>query len=239
MNEAQKTWRLAHADHLRAYFKARYRANKKAFLEACRARYQAKPKEERQASARANYLAHREERLARQKAYSNEHKQEEALRAREWARRNPERRAAIVKKYYQTHVRHRDPEKVRRAKEKYYKANREKVILKAKLWKQAHPEKVKLWGRIHRAKRRAQMSSSAPIVQTFYEGLRKRAFVKCYWCGAKISGKEIQVDHVIALSKGGNHAIENLAASCAACNQSKHARLPHEWAKHPQMFFTL
>lgn len=46
----------------------------------------------------------------------------------------------------------------------------------------------------------------------------------CQYCGA---GAE-NVDHVIPRSKGGEHAWENVVASCRRCNQRKENRMAHE-----------
>jgi 5-methylcytosine-specific restriction endonuclease McrA len=41
----------------------------------------------------------------------------------------------------------------------------------------------------------------------------------CYLCGQIAKG----IDHIIPLSKGGNHSIGNLAPCCISCNRKKHA----------------
>jgi 5-methylcytosine-specific restriction endonuclease McrA len=46
----------------------------------------------------------------------------------------------------------------------------------------------------------------------------------CQYCGA---GAE-NVDHVVPKSKGGEHAWENVVASCRRCNQHKENRMAHE-----------
>jgi len=44
---------------------------------------------------------------------------------------------------------------------------------------------------------------------------------KCYYCG----GKYEQIDHIVPLSKGGAHSLDNLAPACAKCNRNKSAKL--------------
>ena len=57
---------------------------------------------------------------------------------------------------------------------------------------------------------------------------RKRALLKiqgpfCYWCGNAVAAKALTLDHVIARSKGGVHAMTNLVLSCYECNQKRGA----------------
>lgn len=38
---------------------------------------------------------------------------------------------------------------------------------------------------------------------------------RCYYCGKKAT----TIDHIMPVSRGGNSEIDNLVASCLACNQ--------------------
>jgi 5-methylcytosine-specific restriction endonuclease McrA len=42
----------------------------------------------------------------------------------------------------------------------------------------------------------------------------------CYLCGKLAKG----IDHIVPLSKGGNHSIGNLAPCCVSCNSKKHSK---------------
>ena len=48
----------------------------------------------------------------------------------------------------------------------------------------------------------------------------------CVACG---STKNIQVDHIIPIARGGRHCVGNLQALCGSCNASKGAKLPIAW----------
>ena len=48
----------------------------------------------------------------------------------------------------------------------------------------------------------------------------------CYRCGTK---ENISLDHVIPISRGGNHSIGNLMPLCRPCNSSKGKKLLVEW----------
>lgn len=43
----------------------------------------------------------------------------------------------------------------------------------------------------------------------------------CWYCGVKLGLKEIHVDHIDPLSRGGEDVIYNLALACKSCNRGK------------------
>jgi len=49
----------------------------------------------------------------------------------------------------------------------------------------------------------------------------------CAYCGE--SDENLTQDHVIPLSKGGNHTASNIVPACRFCNSSKGSRLLEEW----------
>lgn len=54
---------------------------------------------------------------------------------------------------------------------------------------------------------------------------RKQIFQKykghCAYCGLPISIQEMQVDHIVALKRGGPDSIENANPACRMCNKYK------------------
>ena len=54
------------------------------------------------------------------------------------------------------------------------------------------------------------------------KNFKKEAEKVCHYCGKQINNKdELTVDHVIPVSKGGEHAKDNFVISCKACNSEK------------------
>lgn len=49
----------------------------------------------------------------------------------------------------------------------------------------------------------------------------KRDKFQCTYCGKAGTEAELEVDHVIALARGGSHHMSNLTTACRACNQKK------------------
>lgn len=56
--------------------------------------------------------------------------------------------------------------------------------------------------------------------RTRFEVLRRDQF-KCRYCGTSANDRELHIDHVVPVASGGSSAIDNLAASCVACNFGK------------------
>ena len=58
--------------------------------------------------------------------------------------------------------------------------------------------------------------------------IMKRDNFKCQYCGAspaKDSDVELQIDHIIPVSKGGDNSIDNLKTICNHCNIGKYNKL--------------
>lgn len=49
----------------------------------------------------------------------------------------------------------------------------------------------------------------------------KRDRFQCTYCGAPGTDVELEIDHIIPVSKGGSHHISNLTTACRKCNQTK------------------
>jgi 5-methylcytosine-specific restriction endonuclease McrA len=57
---------------------------------------------------------------------------------------------------------------------------------------------------------------------------QKTASGICHYCGRKVGIKNLTMDHVIPLSRGGRSTKGNLVPCCKACNTAKKADLPRE-----------
>ncbi len=55
---------------------------------------------------------------------------------------------------------------------------------------------------------------------------QKLALGNCHYCGEKFAAKELTMDHVVPLSRGGLSTRGNLVPSCKPCNQSKGLATP-------------
>jgi 5-methylcytosine-specific restriction protein A len=63
---------------------------------------------------------------------------------------------------------------------------------------------------------------------------RKTASGLCHYCGKKMVFKEITMDHLVPLTRGGKSSKDNLVPSCKDCNNKKKNMLPLEWEDYLQ-----
>jgi 5-methylcytosine-specific restriction endonuclease McrA len=66
----------------------------------------------------------------------------------------------------------------------------------------------------------------------------KRRLAKgiCYYCGRPSSPKNLTMDHIIPVSRGGRSTKGNVAPCCKECNNAKKQLLPMEWEKYLKQF---
>jgi len=48
----------------------------------------------------------------------------------------------------------------------------------------------------------------------------------CHYCGKKFAPKELTMDHIVPLARGGASTKNNVVPACAQCNSSKKLRTP-------------
>jgi hypothetical protein len=80
-------------------------------------------------------------------------------------------------------------------------------------WYLAHKERT-LWSTCASCARRR----GATQFCTYEEWVELRKGTTCSWCGCWLHPAFRQVDHIVPLCRGGQHAIDNLVLSCANCN---------------------
>ena len=54
----------------------------------------------------------------------------------------------------------------------------------------------------------------------------------CYYCGKLFKPKELTMDHIVPLARGGRSTKDNLVACCKECNNKKKTLLPIEWDEY-------
>jgi 5-methylcytosine-specific restriction protein A len=61
---------------------------------------------------------------------------------------------------------------------------------------------------------------------------QKTASGVCYYCGKIVKHRELSMDHLIPLARGGRSTRDNLVPSCKDCNNKKKSMLPVEWEEY-------
>lgn len=177
------------------------------------------------------YYANKEKCAARVKEWSaaNKDKRNEATKIRRAA--NPEKTTADSKRSYE-----RNKEK-RKEEARLYRLNN-----KDRIWQVKFPEKAKesrrRWnsteeGKLYKVlasqKRRAVKKAAAGNITK--EDLRRITEAqggKCAYCQKKT---KLTLDHIVAISKGGEHMPRNVQMLCGSCNSKKHDKDPLIYAR--------
>ena len=61
---------------------------------------------------------------------------------------------------------------------------------------------------------------------------RKRSEGICYFCHRRFPAKELTMDHLVPLIRGGKSSKGNIVPSCKECNNRKKHMLPVEWEEY-------
>lgn len=61
---------------------------------------------------------------------------------------------------------------------------------------------------------------------------QKTASGLCYYCGRKFTYKQLTMDHLVPLARGGRSTKDNLVPSCKKCNTRKKSMLSVEWEEY-------
>ncbi|MBC8392517.1 MAG: HNH endonuclease [Deltaproteobacteria bacterium] len=54
----------------------------------------------------------------------------------------------------------------------------------------------------------------------------------CYYCGRPSLPKELTMDHIVPISRGGKTTKSNVVPACKECNNNKKQLLPMEWDQY-------
>ena len=57
---------------------------------------------------------------------------------------------------------------------------------------------------------------------------------KCYYCGTEVPSKELTMDHIVPIIRGGKSTKNNVVSACKECNNKKKHSLPIEWEEYLQ-----
>ena len=155
-------------------------------------------------------------------------------KARESAERNPEK-----VKQHKKNWKMRNPERVREQglidKRRAYERNPEKYKEQTREWYRKNKEKVaartqsyegRLKRRLVQARRNARMNGVVTVEQ--WMAVLEKFDHSCVYCGSKES---LTIDHLVPVSKGGLHRIDNIVPACRSCNTAKNARSAEEFCK--------
>lgn len=166
--------------------------------------------QERRADYNKEYQASDGAKASKARSYR---KNLEANRAkkRQWHKDNPEQTAANKRRWNAENA-----ERLAVGRRVKYLADVEASRRAAREWAKAHPEQRAYNQRRREARKRGHQSSLDPAFADYLVILK---LDPCSYCG----GVTEAGDHIVPLARGGEHAWENLTASCRSCNSRKRA----------------
>lgn len=185
------------------------------------------------------YASHRDDQRAKMKVYREANGAKIKAKQKLWYESNKAKVLARVKK--------RSDEKkpqIVEYKKAYQKKNKLRIKAKARAWRLANVDAIREKDRIrsikdpsrmrrHHLKRRAIKKGAnigdTAIISAWEKKWHTKVFVACYWCKQPTRVTDCHTDHIVPLSKGGLHSVENLCISCGSCNLSKGSSDPNEW----------
>lgn len=157
---------------------------------------------------------------------SEENHQKELERGRVYREQNKEKTREDSRQYRQAHPglskkysqawRDRNPEKSIEFGRKNYSKHRERHLVNSKTWREANPDKRKSY---NDKRRTIKYQTDFALTPQEWKWVLELCEHKCLKCG---STKSIEQDHIIPLSRGGGHHIDNVQPLCDSCNNHKH-----------------
>ena len=51
----------------------------------------------------------------------------------------------------------------------------------------------------------------------------------CHYCGQRVAARELTMDHIVPVARGGKSTKGNVVPACKSCNTQKKRLLPMEW----------
>lgn len=235
--------------------KAKVNARNKAWLEKNREKMLPKLR----AKWRRNAVKNRLKRNASRKARRLKNPEPYRARNREWQKRRWSYRQEYMRNYYL-----KNNSKLKKQSADYYAKNKKRCLETSTAWKKRNPLKVAGYQKTHRPKaiiyhrkwralnrgrwaaqsqRRRALQRAAAInlksIAEWMQSVRKKERATCYYCRSVVSAKTIHFDHIVALSKGGAHSVDNLCVSCASCNLRKSTKSVQAWVRIGQQLLSL
>ena len=167
----------------------------------------------------AKYInENRDDFLAAKKKYYYANREKTRMSSKKWREDNKEKIARSKKQYANDHK-----DELNEYHKNYAIQNRSKIRAIKSKWKKNNKEAVLLNTQTRLAKKRSLL---ATLTTEQWETINTVFDRKCAYCGKE---RELEQDHFIALSNGGEYTHNNIIPSCKSCNSSKNNGDFFEW----------
>lgn len=147
----------------------------------------------------------------RRRQYYLVHKARELLRNRQYYKSNKEFCRDYIRQWTAD-----NKDAVKASRDSWRRSNRAKILEQERRYARSHPEKI----RDKRNRRRAMKAAAAVIDFTPEQWYFVQCMFnhRCAYCGKKA---KLTQDHILPLSRGGDHTLSNIVPACSPCNSKK------------------
>jgi 5-methylcytosine-specific restriction endonuclease McrA len=125
----------------------------------------------------------------------------------------------------ETYKYRRDPEERRQRSARYRACHRAQVNEKQMEWYHKNKERAYHNVDVRRARKAGAKVGSFP--SGWWKRMLSAHGNRCAYCGR--DDMPLTKDHVVPISRGGAHSIENIVPACKSCNSRKNTKTPAEW----------
>lgn len=173
---------------------------------------------------RRNSSKNQEKNLSRATAWYLKNKHRKRAYDIEYRKKNGWKYAESHRAYARTH---------KESTGKWMRTHPEEMKAIRKRWYDKNPHKRQEYNTVRRSLQLgAVVGDESQMVQFRIDAVASKE-TRCVYCSIPLWGKKIHVDHIIPLTRGGAHSVENLCVACPKCNLSKGSRLLSEWKNRP------
>lgn len=113
--------------------------------------------------------------------------------------------------------------RIRRLRWLEKEGSKQKVYLKTARWRHKNLERARESVRRYQARK-----FGSQIGEVDYRVIWARDNGLCHICGTEVAPNDVHYDHIIPLSRGGSHSMENIAVAHSTCNLRKNDKLMEE-----------
>jgi len=200
-----------------------YRIKNKEKLKIQNKEYQEKNRDRYSVIKKIYYEKNKQKVKEYQKEYYIENRNKLNIMNSEYYKNNKDRMNFLQKQYYNENKEH-----LQKMNKKYVENNKETIKKYKKEWNSSIGGKLakKVCNHIRNSKIR--ITNDKTITKKSLENLLLEQNNKCKYCNIDLdfnTAFEVHLDHVIPISKGGNHSINNVVFSCKSCNLKKHDKI--------------
>jgi 5-methylcytosine-specific restriction endonuclease McrA len=174
---------------------------------------------------------------AYQKSWRVANKEKLSARSMAWRAANRERFDEAARAWQKANKEH-----VAAVRAAWARANADRRRVSSKLWREQNADEIKavkkVWLAANRLRLRCytenrrlrKLANGGSHTFEQIEEMHGKQRHRCASCGSSIR-KHYEIDHIVAVTRGGSNDISNIQLLCMPCNRSKSNKSPEQWAR--------